>query len=94
MKVEIRNFDLILPDNEQMYFSMLEGAISSIDVDASVIIIKGLNKVYFRISPSEPVYSQILLDSILKLHNLMGIILNFSKSIRLTSTISFNINFK
>lgn len=93
MKIEIKNFNCILPDNEQMYFSILEGSISSIDADASVMIIKGIDKIYFRISPSEPVYSQTLMEDLLKLHNLMGLNLNFSKSIRLTSTISFSINF-
>ena len=92
MTIELRNLDSILPDNEQQYLAMLEGIISSIDDNASLIVNKGISEIYFRISPSEPVYSQMLLEDILKFHNLMKINLNLSKSIRLTSTVSFSLN--
>lgn len=91
MTIEFHNFPLILPDNEQQYFNIFEGVISSIDSNASVVINKGITEMCFRISPSEPKYSQIILRDVLNFNNLMGIKIEMSKSIRLTSSVSFNI---
>lgn len=92
MTIELHNFASILPDNEQQYLVMLEAVISSVDNGASLLINKGTREIYFRISPSHPKYSQPLLKDLMKWHNLMSIHLLLSKSIRLTSTISFSIS--
>jgi len=90
MIVDLRNFRAIIPDNEQQYLTLLKGVILSVDGNASVIINRGVREMHFRISPSEPKYSQMLLHDILSLHTLLKIRLSLSKSIRLTSTISFS----
>lgn len=82
----------VLPENEATYFSHLEGIISSVDELANVEIIKNPTSYMFRITPSTPKYSQPLLKSLLDFHNLLGIHLELSKSIKKNSTISYYIN--
>lgn len=91
MTIETHHLQEILPDNERQYLNVLEAVISSIDENASLMVNRGLREIYFRISPSEPIYSQLLLEDVLKMHKLMKIKLNLSKSIRLSSNISYNI---
>lgn len=91
MTIDLRNFRSIIPDNEQQYLSLLEAVISSVDGNSSLIVNRGIKEIHFRVSPSTPKYSQLLLKDILKFHTLMNIKLDLSKSIRLTSTISFSL---
>lgn len=91
MRVETRFFDSIIPDNDIIYFNMLFGVIESID-ELSSLEVRKLSKCYhFRIAPSTPEYAQPLLKEILTFHNMLGIRLDLSKSIRTSSTIDFEI---
>lgn len=81
-------FDVLL-ENEITYFAHLEGVISSVDELASVEVINNPTSYVFRITPSTPAYSQMLLQTLLQFHRLLGIHLDLSKSIKKTSTISF-----
>lgn len=92
MTIDLHNFKPIIPDNERQYLTLLEGVICSVDGDSSLIVNRGLKDISFRISPSAPKYSQTLLNSILKFHNMLQIQLDLSKSIRLTSSISFTLS--
>jgi hypothetical protein len=47
---------------------------------------------HFRIATSLPKYNDMLLEEILKFHNMFHIKLNMSKSIRTSATIVFEIN--
>lgn len=92
MIVNKRFFPEVMLDNEIAYFSHLEGIIGSVDELSSVEITKKPNAYHFRIAPSLPMYSQMLLQEILKFHNMFKIKLELSKSIKSSSTICFEIN--
>jgi len=92
MNVSKRFFPEIIQDNEQAYFAHLEGIIDSIDELSSLEITKGPRSYQFRLAPSLPKYNPMLLDEILKFHNLFQIKLNMSKSIKTSGSIVFEIN--
>jgi hypothetical protein len=92
MTVSKRFFSEVMPDNEIAYFAHLQGLIDSIDELSSMEITKNPHSYHFRIAPSVPMYTQLLLEELLKFHNLFGIKLQLSKSIKSSSTITFEIN--
>jgi hypothetical protein len=66
--------------------------INSVDELSSLEITKNPRSYHFRLAPSLPKYNELLLEEILKLHNIFQIKLNLSKSIKSSGTISFEIN--
>jgi len=92
MQINKRFFPAILLDNEELYFAHLEGIIDSIDELSIMEIVKTPDSYHFRIVPSLPKYNEMLLQEILKFHNLFQIKLNLSKSIKASATINFEIN--
>jgi len=92
MQINRRFFPEVLPDNEIAYFAHLEGVISSVDELSTLEITKNPYSYHFRLAPSLPKYNDMLLQEILKLHNLFQIKLNLSKSIKTSATIVFEIN--
>lgn len=88
-----RGFPKIIPDNDENYLAQLQGVIESVDEYASVEVTKVPDAYYFRIAPSLPKYTKLLLEEILKLHNLYNIHLDLSKSIKASSSITFKISF-
>jgi len=91
MDIVKKFFPEIMQDNDMIYFARLEGMIDSIDELSSLQITKNSNSYQFRLAPSHPKYIEMLLDEVLKFHNIYGIRLNLSKSIKTTGTISFEI---
>ena len=81
-----------MQDNEIAYFAHLEGIISSVDELSTLEITKNPNSYHFRLAPSVPMYNEMLLEEILKFHNMFKIRLNLSKSIKSSATIVFEIN--
>jgi hypothetical protein len=81
-----------MPDNEQAYFAHLEGVINSVDELSTLEITKNPHSYHFRLAASLPKYNELLLEEILKLHNIFQIKLNLSKSIKASATIVFEIN--
>jgi len=92
MTVSKRFFPEVMPDNEIAYFAHLEGVINSVDELSSLEITKNPNSYHFRLAPSVPKYNEMLLQELLKFHNLFGIRLLLSKSIKSSATIVFEIN--
>jgi len=92
MTVSKRFFPEVMPDNETAYFAHLEGVINSVDELSSLEITKNPHSYHFRLAPSLPKYNELLLEEILKLHNIFKIKLNLSKSIKASATIVFEIN--
>lgn len=92
MTISKRFFPEVMPDNETAYFAHLEGVINSVDELSSLEITKNPRSYHFRLAPSLPKYNELLLEEILKLHNIFQIKLNLSKSIKSSGTISFEIN--
>ncbi|NBW33765.1 MAG: hypothetical protein EBR30_01770 [Cytophagia bacterium] len=92
MTINKRFFPEVLQDNELAYFAHLEGVINSVDELSSLEITKNPHAYHFRLAPSLPKYNEMLLEEILKLHNIFQIKLNLSKSIKASATIVFEIN--
>ena len=91
MNISKRFFPEVMPDNELAYFSHLQGLIDSVDELASLEITKNPHSYHFRLAPSVPMYNEMLLQELLKFHNLFGIRLMLSKSIKSSATIVFEI---
>ena len=81
-----------MQENELAYFAHLEGIISSVDELSTLEITKNPNSYHFRLAPSVPRYNEMLLEELLKFHNMFQIRLSLSKSIKSSATIVFEIN--
>ena len=81
-----------MQDNETAYFAHLFGIIDSVDELSTLEITKNPYSYHFRLAASLPKYNSMLLEEILKLHNIFQIKLNLSKSIKSSATIVFEIN--
>jgi hypothetical protein len=92
MQVNRKFFPEVMQDNEIAYFAHLEGIIDSVDELSTLEITKNPHSYHFRLAASLPKYNEMLLQEILKLHNLFQIKLDLSKSIKSSATITFEIN--
>ena len=92
MQVNKKFFPEVMQDNELAYFAHLEGVIDSVDELSTLEITKNPKSYHFRLAASLPKYNDMLLEEILKLHNLFQIKLDLSKSIKTSATITFEIN--
>lgn len=92
MHIHKRFFPEVMQDNEIAYFAHLEGVISSVDELAIVEVTKNPQSYHFRIAASVPRYNDMLLQEVLKLHNIFQIKLDLSKSIKSSATIVFEIS--
>ena len=92
MTVSKKFFPEVMPDNDEIYLNHLIGVIESVDELSSLEITKTPNSFHFRLAPSLPKYNSVLLEEILKLHNLFSIRLNLSKSIKSSATLVFSID--
>lgn len=92
MQINRKFFPEVMQDNEMNYFAHLEGLIDSIDELSSMEITKKPNAYQFRIATSLPKYNNMLIEELLKFHNMFHIKLNMSKSIKTSATIVFEIN--
>ena len=81
-----------MPDNELAYLAHLRGLIESVDELSTLEITKNPNSYHFRLAPSLPMYNDMLLEELLKFHNMLQIQLNLSKSIKSSATIVFDIS--
>lgn len=87
------NFPPILHDNEVTYFNYLEGVIASVDNDAVVQVTRRNQGITVRICPAEASAFDIILQHIKKYHNIIGIHLDFSKSMKAGNNITFGIDY-
>jgi len=92
MQISKKFFPEVMQDNELAYFAHLEGVISSVDELSILEVTKNPNSYHFRLAASVPRYNEMLLEEILKLHNIFQIKLDLSKSIKASATIVFEIS--
>ena len=92
MVLEKKFFPNILRENEKTYFAHLEGIISSVDELCSLLITYTGEKYIFRLAPSHPKYMNMIIEELIKYHNLLHIRLEFSKSMKTTAIILFKLN--
>jgi hypothetical protein len=92
MQINKKFFPEVMQDNELAYFAHLEGIIASVDELSTLEITKNPHSYHFRLAASVPMYNEMLLEELLKFHNLFHIKLDLSKSIKSSATIVFEIN--
>jgi len=92
MQINKKFFPEVMQDNEIAYFAHLEGIIDSVDELSIMEVTKNPNSYHFRIAGSLPMYNEMLLEELLKFHNIFQIKLDLSKSIKSSATIVFEIN--
>lgn len=91
MKV-YRKYIGIIPDNEERYFSILSAVVESVDEFSIMVIQKNPKNYQFQITPSEAFYIPSIIKEINKLNNLYGLLVEFSKSMKTSSSIDFVIS--
>lgn len=92
MQIQKSQFPSIIPDNEQAYLKYLEAIINSIDPFSSVEVTYKPTGYLVRIAPSVPEYLIPLLQEIKVFHSHLEIQVEFSKSIKTATTLTFVIN--
>jgi hypothetical protein len=92
MQINKKFFPEVMQDNELAYFAHLEGIIASVDELSTLEITKNPHSYHFRLAASVPMYNEMLLEELLKFHNLFHIKLDLSKSIKSSATIVFEIS--
>jgi hypothetical protein len=93
MEIKKKFFPSISSENEEVYFASLQGVIESVDELASLEITKTPKNYLFRLIPSLPKYTNLIIEELIKFHNLLGIRLNMGKSIKSSATITYSISF-
>ena len=93
MQVQKLNFPPVIPDNESTYLNYLIGLIESVDYDSDMMIYRKEDGVMMRISPSDHQTFMTILDIIKKFHTMLGIHVEFSKSMKAGNNITYTINF-
>jgi hypothetical protein len=88
-----KHFPEVIDDNTETYFTHLQGVVESIDINASIEVTKKLSGVNIRIAPSENKYFNLLRKDVENIHNLLKLRMNYSKSMKASGTINFNIDF-
>ena len=91
MQISKKHFPQVMQDNELAYFAHLEGIISSVDELSTLEITRNPGSYHFRLAPSIPAYNNMLLEELLKFHNILQIHLDLSKSIKSSAAIVFDI---
>lgn len=93
MQVQKLNFPPVIPDNESTYVNYLIGLIESVDLDADMMIYRKTGGISVRICPSTMQTFGIILEIIKKFHTMLGITVDFSKSMKAGNNITYTINF-
>lgn len=94
MRLVRTNFPAIIPDNDEAYMNYLEAVLNSVDPYCCAEITAKLDGYLIRIAPGEPVYQDVLLKEIKTSHTLIGMVVEFSKSMKKSSTVTFFISNK
>lgn len=80
-----------LPDNDLLYFKLLEGLINSHDNFCECEIRKSSDCYYFRLVLTLPEVMHNLIESINDLHNTLSLKVDYSKSMKKNSSISWKL---
>lgn len=85
-----KHFDII-PDNDEVYFEYLLGVLEAIDEYTHIQATKIASGYNIRISASAVKYNSAVLKELLRLHTLLGLHIDISKSIKSSGVISYKI---
>lgn len=91
MQIIYQFFPEILNDNDEVFFAQLHGILESVDEYSELEISKFPEHYSFRLIASHPKYNNMLIQELIKFHNMFNIRLDISKSIKSSGTIYFKI---
>lgn len=95
MTTVLTNFpSKIIDENEKAYIQQMEAIVSSLDHYASMQVTKRMEGLMVRITPSEYGFFLVILQEIKKIHRALGIVLEFSKSMKLANNICYSFSFE
>jgi hypothetical protein len=92
MQIKKKFFPKVMKHNDEVYFAHLEGIIDSVDELCAMEVVRHPRAYSFRIAPSLPKYTNLLIEELFKFHNMFQIKLDMSKSIKTSAIISFDID--
>lgn len=85
------NIPDIIPDNDAAYFNMLEEQIKSVDSEADITVKSSIEGLVVYVLPSLPYFRDNIVKNIRKLHYLLDMKIEFSKSLLISKYISFKV---
>lgn len=86
-----QGFVSLLTDNDEAYFTLLSNTIESVDRWGGIEVVKTPYNYKFRITLTEGIYFEPLLEAINSMHNTLGIHVEYGKSLKKSATIDFQI---
>lgn len=89
MQVQRNQFPSIIPENENAYLKYLEAVVNSVDPYSTTEVTYKPTGYLVRIAPSDPIYLPHIFKVIKESHREIGLEVEFSKSIKTSSTITF-----
>jgi hypothetical protein len=93
MLIKTVNIPSITRDNDAAYLNHVRYTVETIDPNASILINKSEDILSFHITPSSGDLRQNLIDKLLEYHRALHIKIEFSKSLKIQTKVSFKINF-
>ena len=84
-------FPSILPDNDMAYISLVLSKLEQVDNGCVVTVIKGLSKVIFDVLPSDFFRKKMIINEIQRIHMLMGLEPEFSKTLEYSPSVYFSL---
>lgn len=89
MKITKVGFSGILKDNDMNYLSKVFSLVKNIDDNSEVTVYKTLKSYSFSIIPGEESSHKKIINALSKLHKELYITIEFSRSLKLSTIISF-----
>lgn len=83
----------LLKDNEEIYIQNIKCCIDHADPNSSIEIRNIEGGLIFHIKPSTDLFKQCIIENLLSVHKAKNLKIIFSKSLAISSTISFTVNF-
>lgn len=93
MKIIYKNIGSVVLENDRAYLNVLEAVLNSVDELCTLEINKEPKAYSFRVATSSPSYLTPIIESLNSLHNAFNIKVDFSKSIKSSSSIFYKITF-
>lgn len=78
-------------DSDYLYIDSVRASIYNVDADVKVSFYKKPDELMVHIVPSSGELKQGIIDNLLAVHKLMGLKIIFSKSLKISKTVSYSI---
>lgn len=81
----------IMKDNDVQYMKYIIRIIKGADPEANVVIMKGSRTYSYNVTPSSPNCRQALIEGIVLAHQILGVSIEFSKTLGIATSIAFEL---